>query len=110
MMYPIERSYYRIQYPLTERPVLMLEGRQYPVIDCSEHGLRFVRSLTAPLEVGDRVHGVLRFKRGAETEVEGDVVRVQGEHAALHLKVSGIPLSIILDEQRYLRTHYPMRF
>jgi hypothetical protein len=110
MSYPVERSYYRINYPLTERPMLVLEGRQYPVIDCSEHGLRFVRSLSVPLEVGDRVQGLLKFRRGAEADVEGDVVRVQADHAALHLKVAGIPLSIILDEQRYLRVHYPMRF
>jgi hypothetical protein len=109
MTHPVERSYYRIVFPLTEQPVLILEGQQYAVVDCSEHGLRFVRTLALPLEVGKVVRGVVRFRRGAEVDVEGEVVRLQGEHAALNLNVTPIPMATIFDEQRYLRTRYPMR-
>lgn len=109
-MYPIERSFYRIQYPLPERPVLLAEGQSYPVLDCSEHGLRFIRKLAMPLEVGDIVRGVLTFRRGTQTVVEGEVVRIQGDQVALHLNITPIPLGIVLDEQRHLRSKYAMRF
>jgi hypothetical protein len=108
--YAIERSYYRIQYPLAERPTLLADGHAFPVLDCSEHGLRYIRKLPQPLEVGDIVRGVLTFRRGPQTVVEGEVVRIQGDQVALHLNITPIPMGMILTEQRYLRMHYAMRF
>lgn len=105
----MERAFYRIVFPTRERPVLILEGREHRVVDCSEHGLRFVRQSWPQLELGTNVHGVLRFHRGDEVEVEGVVVRLQDEHAALHLNVRPIPMGRIFEEQRYLRMLYPMR-
>ena len=110
MTYDIERSFYRIQYPLPERPVLLAEGQSFPVIDCSEHGLRYIRPLPNPLEVGHVVRGVLTFKRGAQTVVEGEVVRIQGDQVAVHLNITPIPMGMIMHEQRYLRMRYAMRF
>jgi hypothetical protein len=110
MMLPVERSYYRIVFPLAERPLLILEGRQYTVVDCSEHGLRFLRTPALPLEVGTVLHGVIRFQRGAEAAVEGEVVRLQDAHAAVHLNITPIPMAMIFDEQRYLRSRYPMKW
>ena len=108
MKYPAERAFYRIVFPMRERPILVLEGREHYVIDCSEHGLRFVRQSWPELERGMMVQGTLRFHRGEEVEVEGEVVRVQDEQVALHLSVRPIPMGRIIEEQRYLRMLYPM--
>ena len=110
MKYPFERSHYRVQYPLSERPVFEFEGRRLPVVDCSERGLRFVRPPGLALEAGQVIAGVVRFRRGAEAEVEGRVVRLDARQSAVHLDTAGIPLGIILDEQRYLRSRYPHGF
>lgn len=109
-MYEFERSFYRIQYPLPERPVLLAEGQAFPVVDCSEHGLRYIRRVPNPLDVGDIVRGVLTFKRGTQTVVEGEVVRIQNDQIAVHLNITPIPMGLIFSEQRYLRTRYAMRF
>ena len=109
-MYPIERSFYRIHYPLPERPVLLAAGLSHPVLDCSEHGLRYLRTASTQVDIGDVVRGVLTFRRGTQVIVEGEVVRIQGDQIAVHLNITPIPLGIILDEQRHLRAHYPMHF
>jgi hypothetical protein len=104
-----ERAHYRIVYPLRDRPRLELGGRQHEVVDCSGDGLRFQLTGGAPPEPGARVQSVVRFHEGREVAVEGSVVRVQGGHIALRL-ARGIPLAVILAEQRYLLAHYPTRF
>ena len=104
-----ERAHYRIVYPLRDRPRLELGGGQHEVVDCSEGGLRFQMTSGAPPELGAHVRAVVRFHEGREVVVEGPIVRVQGGHIALRL-TRGIPLAVILAEQRYLLAHYPTRF
>ena len=108
MTYPIDRSYYRIHYPLKERPVLELETGVHDVVDCSEAGLRYVARGAGVPDIGAQIRGTLRFRRGAAFEVGGTVVRLQEGTVAVHLLRARIPLAAILDEQRYLRKHYPM--
>jgi hypothetical protein len=107
MSYPIERSHYRIKYPMRERPQLTLGERVHAVVDCSEFGIRYLAGRTALPEIGAEVEGRIRFGRGAEADITGTVVRVASDGIALRLK-SPIPLRIIIDEQRYLRINYPM--
>ncbi|HEY8468504.1 MAG TPA: hypothetical protein VIL18_02620 [Longimicrobiales bacterium] len=37
-----ERAHYRIQYPVNERPRLLVAGREYEVLNCSEKGVGFL--------------------------------------------------------------------
>lgn len=108
MSYPFDRAHYRIQYPMRERPELLMEGKRREVIDCSERGLRFTCPGGPFPEPGTMLHGRVRFRRGMETQIQGTVVRIQDEEVALHLTNSEIPLAIIFGEQRYLRAHYPL--
>jgi hypothetical protein len=52
--------------------------------------------------VGDEVDGTVRLRPGGELRVLGTVVRVAGRDIALKL-LAGVPLRVVLDEQRYLR-------
>jgi hypothetical protein len=103
-----EREYYRIQYPVRERPRFLVDGRDYEVLNCSEMGVCYVVPGEAPVVPGDVVHGKIRFSRGDEVEIEGVVVRVQDGTVALHLSGMPIPFVVIFNEQRYLRQKYPM--
>lgn len=103
--WPHDRSYYRIEYPRRARPILELDEVEYPVVDCSENGIRF-KSGGVAFQKGDPVTGVIRFRGRGETKVAGSVVRVQEGHVALLLEEAGIPFPIILAEQRYLRANY----
>jgi hypothetical protein len=102
-----ERGFYRVEYPGGGRPRLYATGAVLNVIDCSETGLRYeLPGGEPPPPLGSEVRGVVRFRPGAETAIEGVVVRVSDGAAALRLTGEGIPLRTILAEQRYLRSHY----
>lgn len=103
-----KRDQYRIPYPLPERPTLELEDREYEVIDCSASGLRFALPLRRTFSVGTTLQGRVRFRRGDVVEITGRVVRVTEHEAAVHFVDTEIPFGVLLNEQRYLRAHYPM--
>ena len=102
------RGFHRIQYPRAERPSFFPVGKNaYPVLDVSGHGLRYACPDHPPPSLHETIKGVLRFRRSAEISIEGTVVRNQNRQIALYLHEE-IPFNILLIEQRYLRTHYPM--
>jgi hypothetical protein len=108
MNYPAEREHYRVVYPLRARPRIVIEGQEYLVFDCSEGGVRYQLEAAAAPEIGTTVVGRIRFRRGAEVEVAGHIVRVENGAVAVRLDRPGIGMANILDEQRYLRTNFPM--
>jgi hypothetical protein len=107
MVDPNQRGYYRIEYPRAERPALILAGQTLEVVNCAERGLRYLLPETEPRPaVGSEVRGIVRFRTGTEVAVEGVVVGVYEQSAALRLNGSGIPFAAILAEQHYLRRRY----
>ncbi len=92
-------------YPIAARPLFVSGIIERQVVDVSEQGLRFHAIAGETWEPGDPVVGVVRFQRRDEVRVSGTVVRVVGLEIAVHLG-AGIPLKIIIDEQRYLREHH----
>ena len=97
------RARYRIPYPETERPRLVLGGSIVEVVECSEHGLHFLAPEDEVPAPGAAINGRLRFPRGEEVRVQGTVVRVQGPEVSVRLTGDGIPFGTILKEQLYLR-------
>jgi hypothetical protein len=97
------REYYRIPYPVTERPRLVLGTAIHEVLDCSETGIRFEADDPASLQVGAPVQGRLRLRCGADLRVQGEVLRQDGEVVTASLDAAGVPLGTILKEQYHLR-------
>lgn len=103
------RAFFRLPYPHTERPSLMAGDGVYPVSEISEGGMRVVA-----LDQGDvlaqqhQVQGVLRLNQ-TEVAIHGRVLRQQGEEVVLVLS-EGIPLSLMVSEQRRLIQKYPLLF
>ena len=58
-------------------------------------------------EIGQEVVGTVRFRDRDQQEVRvnGTVVRIDGGDISAHLR-TGVPLRIIIEEQRYLREHH----
>ena len=103
-----ERAFYRVEYPIQERPLLILEGqhsKRLSVVDVSEHGFRFAIEPDLELAVGDVIKGNIQFRGRAQLSVQGEVVWILAKSAAVRLEVP-IPFGMILDEQRYLRSRY----
>jgi hypothetical protein len=110
MGYPSERQYYRLDFPLKERPELLVGSDSMPVVEVSERGLRFEPAPSHASAIGDRLQGVVRFRRAGEVDITGTISRAQGSSLVLILEGRGVPYAAILEEQRYLMRHYPARF
>ena len=100
-----EREHYRIRYPTGARPRFVSETLERQVIDLCEQGLRYRMCDGETRALGDEVEGLVRLRRGEEIRVLGTVVRMSEREVALRLPV-GVPLRIVLEEQRYLREHH----
>lgn len=96
------REYYRIPFPEAERPRMVVGTSISEVIECSERGLSFQPAME-PAGVGEVLEGRLRFPRGVELPIRGEVVRIGDDRISLALKGTGIPFAIIFQEQLHLR-------
>ncbi len=103
--FEFEREHYRIKYPAAARPRFIGGGLERDVIDLCEQGLRYRAAEGEARAVGDVVEGIIRVRRGDEVPVLGTVVRVIEREISLQL-TAGVPLRLVLDEQRYLRERY----
>jgi len=110
MSYEFERSAYRIPYPPSARPRLMMGDREVPLVDCSERGLRFAADASALPAVGSAIRGqVVLLSGGPALSVEGTVIRCQSGEVAVQLKAPGIPVRAVFAEQRFLGQRFPAR-
>lgn len=106
-----ERASYRVEYPVQERPLLVLAestAAPLPVHDLSERGVGFTPDSELGMAVGDRVSGVIRFGGRGEQAIHGEVVWIQGQSAAIRLD-EPIPFGTLVSEQNYLRSRYRHR-
>lgn len=104
-----QRSEFRIVYPLPARPVAFIGHREFSVLDCSEHALRLdLRRHPDPPGPATRVAGAVRLAQGFEHAFEGLMQRTDERSAVLLLdEPFRIDLSVIFQEQRYLRSKFP---
>jgi hypothetical protein len=98
------RAVYRVVYPVRERPSFLVGADSFSVMDCSELGLRYQVSDAHLPGLGETVSGLLRFRRGAEVRVAGEVVRVEHGTVALWFRSQPIPLAEVMNERRYLES------
>jgi hypothetical protein len=97
------RAFFRINYPLVERPAFEVGRFIYEVVDCSELGLRYeIRDRRVPM-LGAQLAGKIVFRRGQEVQVAGEVIRSSGGFVVLQLDAPGVTFHEMLAEQRYLR-------
>ncbi len=92
----------RIKYP-DDWPELLMkqkegEVKQYEVADISEKGIGLIGKDLSGLQPKSRIKGQITFSDGESIDIEGEVSRVTGNHAAIYL-AKGIPLSRIMMEQ-----------
>ena len=98
MSFVERRGYERIEYPPDDRPTFLFDDHSFVVLDCSERGLRFSSDRQVP-DVGSELRGVVRFAPGTEVEVEGAVLRVQGDSVAVLFTTKWIPRDVIIAER-----------
>ncbi len=96
------REYFRIVYPSSECPRLLIDGLAYDVIDVSERGIRFDNGGSDNLfEIDQVVRGRIIFRDDQVCSVEGKVLR-NFDGATVILLTRGIPPRLLMHEQRRL--------
>jgi hypothetical protein len=103
------REYFRIIYPLACRPKLIISGKEYDVIDISEHGIRFTCKEMNEFQPGLDVNIKVTFNNSEPLDLKGIVLRIDKKIAVMSLTKS-IPLDRIIAEQRYIKLNYPDYF
>ena len=107
--YPFDREFFRLQYPIDAAPKFVEAGLSHRVVDIGEGGFRYAPSAGPLPAAGTPVKGVLEFPEDDPIEVAGTVVRVQDGEVAVHCVPRGIPMALVIREQRRVRKKYPFR-
>lgn len=101
-----QRQYYRLIYPASYRPSLMLDIFEYEIEDVSEYGLKVKTDNDPVFMVNDDVLATIAFPDGKEYELSGQVVRVEQGFAGIELD-SPLPTSLIKSEALYVTQNFP---
>ncbi len=99
-----KRQYFRIEYPVDERPTLVIGSESLEVVDTSERGMRVLPAKGSP--VPTHIKGTLKFRDGSECMVAGQVVRQAPDGSLVIQLTVGISLALIMKEQRRLIQKY----
>lgn len=101
------RAYYRLRYPLTERPTYDFSGHEYTVSEISEGGIRVTLLDGQDIgPIGTETEGTLHFPDGTSVVIEGAVQRLGPHEAVLRLS-DGISFRKMLSEQIRVRDSFP---
>jgi len=103
-----QREYYRLEYPRTHRPSLVIDVDNYEIEDVSEFGVKVKINDDPAFMVDDSVIATIAFPDGREFDLSGQVVRIQDEYAGLQLETP-LPLSVIRSESLYVMTNFPRK-
>jgi hypothetical protein len=77
------------------------------VLDVSEKGMSFVVDVENPIVARQSLSGVVVFSSGVRVDVTGKIVRIDRVRGLCAMKLDeGVPLMIMIEEQRMLRQKY----
>lgn len=106
------REFYRLTYPRSGRPELVIKGKSYAVAEISEHGMR-VQLQQEDMDtwpIGEAVHGKVIFSDGGSFNIVGLIVRhadLNGELQCAASLSEGIPYARMVAEQRFMMQIFP---
>src|SRR5438876_431527 len=100
------RDYFRIRFPLTQRPRLVADSIELEVIELSENGARVVVNGNGVLKGTAPFGATIRFKDGTAVKITAVMHRWKAKEAILRFS-DNISYSIIVAEQRRLLQLFP---
>jgi hypothetical protein len=106
------RSYFRFSYPRKVSPMLHAELWSAPVANCSESGLYCLAPVSGESpEEGAQLSGIIAFNEGRVLRFSGRILRASRGGFALELHAeSGLPLSLVLAEERFVTSKFIQPF
>jgi hypothetical protein len=101
---PQRRKHYRIEYPITERPTLIVgDSEEYEIIDVCEKGIKFFFHAGRSFLPLQSFKAKIRFHDDEEEEIEGKVLRANEDFVVVQLTTKVISYKRIVKEQLYFR-------
>jgi len=102
-----KRGHYRLEYPVSDRPSVLVNGIQYEVVDVSEQGLKFRCNNSITPDKDTPFKANVFFKDGKSFDVSGTVIRYDPDQdQCVVLLTKGIPLAKMIEEQLILIRKY----
>jgi len=102
---PQQRDYFRIPYPVTERPRLIVGASEFEIVDLSESGARIALE-GEPQDGVESFAAIVRFQDGTTAKVIAAVQRREQGELVLRF-ADNLPYGIIAAQQRRLLQLYP---
>jgi hypothetical protein len=101
-----KREFYRLRYPIMDRPKLELNGQQFEVTEIAERSLQFVRIVNLTLPLGQEVSGTVTFHDRQTVNIVGKFGRIRHNEGVV-VELEGVDLSRMFKEQFYLNAKFP---
>ena len=103
--HPERRQNFRLEYPPFARPMSVIQGKEFPVLDISERGLKVKTALSMDFVEGKEVAMTVQLV-DESLDLAGRVVHVQDSCVGILLS-EAIPLATLRAVERDLREkHY----
>lgn len=100
------REFFRLKYPLTERPSILINGQEYEVAEISEKGARILLSGSFGIDEGKSFTGRILFHDDEIETIEAVAMRSENNELAANL-THGITMKRMIAEQIWLRKKFP---
>jgi hypothetical protein len=102
-----KRGHYRLEYPVSDRPSVLVNGHQYEVVDVSEQGMKFKCQNKITPDKDSPFKATVFFKDGKSFDVSGTILRYDAEQDQCVVQLTkGIPLAKMIEEQLLLIRKY----
>ena len=100
------RNYFRIRFPITQRPCLVVNAAQFDIVELAETGARVIVNGAGPSDTTGEFDAMIQFRDGVMVPVTARVHRREGDEAILRFSTN-LPYAIIASEQRRLLKLFP---
>ena len=94
------RTFFRIIYPSSPRPTLIVGNHEFDIADISEGGIRFVN--TEKIKLDKSVRGKVQFLHGKSLDIEATTMWEQDDEVGLLLKNYISPDTMEIEKQHVI--------
>ncbi|MEE9609726.1 MAG: hypothetical protein V3W19_00660 [Desulfatiglandales bacterium] len=91
------REFFRVKYPVADRPKLKIAREEFDIVDISEKGIKF--------DLKKTIHATITFHDGESLTIEGRFLRTHNNEIVIQ-PLEAISSERITKEQRNLQKKY----
>src|SRR5690349_18924889 len=100
------RNYFRIRFPVTQRPCLVVNSAHFEILELSETGAGVAAADVTMFDSSGEFEATILFRDGTMADVTARVHRQEADEIILRFP-EGLPYSVVTAEQRRLMKLFP---